>query len=387
VTDTILVGPNPVATLVVSSGDSETLIVNTGPATAFFGDTNAIRSSDGNGIVAVSPNSYFAVTGENDLFACVAPGTIANLNVISGGLNFFLPVTSLTIPFGATTGTRIVLDGTTGNIEIFDSTNALVGVLSGGMGGFAEGLTVGKAGTIQAILKVLGSGSGVLDFALNNAGFTDPVLSAAVVGGTFAAIDLQGANNVTVGHRDRTRVQANSSDGASSANTQFVYTDDAGVDHVFMSEDDNGVGINSCQNLTASDPSVIGTPTTPTGPETWHDLRPLLNSFVGTVAGRYPPQYRKTADGTIEVEGFMQLPAAYNSVTIATLPAVYRPGSNSGWKGECWAETNVAPVGTPNCQIDTAGNLQLHNLPGGLVGTIVGIHMRYPLNSTGTINA
>jgi hypothetical protein len=387
VTDTILVGPNPVATLVVSEGDGETLIVNTGPSNAFFGDTNAIRSSDGNGIISVSPNSYFAVTGENDLFACVAPGTTANLNVLSGGLNFFLPVTSLTIPFGATTGTRIVLDGTTGNIEIFDATNALVGVLSGGMGGFAEGLTIGKAGTIQAILKVIASGSGILDFNFNNASFIDPVLTSAIVGGVFGAINLESAGLVTAGHRDRTRIQLNSSDGSSSGNTQYIYVDDAGIDHVYMFEDDNGVGFTACQNATASDPSVIGTPTSPTIGETWHDMRPLLNSFVGTIAGRYPPQYRKTLDGTVEVEGFIQLPAAYNGVTVATVLPAYRPGSNTGWKGECWAETNVAPVGTPNCQIDTSGNLQLHNLPGGLVGTIVGIHMRYPLNSTGTINS
>jgi hypothetical protein len=49
-------------------------------------------------------------------------------------------------------------------------------------------------------------------------------------------------------------------------------------------------------------------------------------------------------------------------------------------------ETNpTANSGSPNIQVDTAGNLQLHNLGTGLTGTIVGFYLRYPLDNVGVI--
>jgi hypothetical protein len=107
---------------------------------------------------------------------------------------------------------------------------------------------------------------------------------------------------------------------------------------------------------------------------------------VGTVAGRYPPQYRKTSEGDIEVVGYVQLPAAYNGVTFGNLPAGWRPGSNSGFKGGAWSETNpTTNPGTSNVQVDAAGNLQLHNFGATLSGTIVGFYLRFPLDNTGLI--
>jgi len=127
--------------------------------------------------------------------------------------------------------------------------------------------------------------------------------------------------------------------------------------------------------------------------ETWHDMRPLSNSFVGTVSSHYPPQYRLCADGTVEIAGYVQFPPSggpnFNSVTFFTIPAAYRPSANTGTPK--WAvcfETNVTPIGTPCVQVDSSGNFQFHNAPtSGMASVIAGIYGRYPLDSTGVITS
>lgn len=137
--------------------------------------------------------------------------------------------------------------------------------------------------------------------------------------------------------------------------------------------------------LFTGDP-VLGAPNA----EVWHDMRPLSNSFVGSIASRYPPQYRRTIDGFVEIFGFVQFPPSggpnFNNITFANLPAAYRSGSNTGAKWPIILETNVTPIGTPNCQIDSAGNIQFHNLPtSGLLSTIACISGRFPIDATGLI--
>lgn len=123
------------------------------------------------------------------------------------------------------------------------------------------------------------------------------------------------------------------------------------------------------------------------GREIWNDMRPLQNSFVGTITNRYPPQYRLAPDGNVEVAGFVQLPAGattnFNSITFFTFPAGYIPGNNTGHKWPVAMETNVTPVGTPCVQVDTSGNMQFHNLPTtGMGSNILSIYGRYPLTAT-----
>lgn len=122
--------------------------------------------------------------------------------------------------------------------------------------------------------------------------------------------------------------------------------------------------------------------------DSWNDMRPLSNSFVGTIASRYPPQYRMTTDGDVEVAGFVQFPPSggpnFNSVTFATVGSAYRPGHDTGHRWPVTFETNVAPVGTPCVQVDTSGNLQFHNCPAsGMTSNIANISGRYPLDKTG----
>lgn len=301
-------------------------------------------------------------------------------------------------PAGTVSGIFVYQQGTTpgpGNTPIVSITNSTTDPFGNPVQPTIQitgtgTLEVGSAPNTQVQLRTSSGVSGLLAFLFNNAAFSDSQVIAGIVGGTFAALSIQGPASTVVGFRDKTRVQLNSSDAVSSfGNTQFVYTDDGGADHVFASEDARGFRISVCGQLTAADPSVTPTAASPAIPETWHDLRPLQNLFVGTIAGHYPLQCRKTSEGDVEIFGYVQFPAAaanYNSVTFATLPAAYRSGSNSGLKGYVNLETNVAPVGTPTVQADTTGNLQFHNTPiTGLQGTIAFIWMRYPLDNTGMI--
>ncbi len=125
-------------------------------------------------------------------------------------------------------------------------------------------------------------------------------------------------------------------------------------------------------------------PVAGSGRALWQDMRPLSNSFAGTIAGTWPPQYRLTPAGFVEVIGHVQFPAAggpnFNSVTFATLPAQYRPGLAHRWPVAF--TTNVTLVGTPFVAIDSAGNLQFHSCPtSGMLGNIASIYGRYPLNN------
>ena len=122
----------------------------------------------------------------------------------------------------------------------------------------------------------------------------------------------------------------------------------------------------------------------------WNDLRPLSNSFVGTVANEYPPQYRIDPDGYISIVGAVQFPGVggpnFNSITFANVPLGFRPSANTGFISPIQLATNVTPVGTPVVQVDASGNLQFHNLPtSGLLGTLARLNMRYPLARTGLI--
>lgn len=128
----------------------------------------------------------------------------------------------------------------------------------------------------------------------------------------------------------------------------------------------------------------------PSTVETWHDMRPLSNGFIGTNAGQYPPQYRLAPDGFVEVAGYVQTPAAagnYNSITFFTIPTAYRPSSNAGHKWAVTFVTNVTPIGTPNVAVDASGNFQFHNMPTSMTSQLISIYGRYPLDNTGLITS
>lgn len=117
----------------------------------------------------------------------------------------------------------------------------------------------------------------------------------------------------------------------------------------------------------------------------WHDMRPLSNSFIGTVAGNYPPQYRFSDDlSSVEIAGWVQLPPSSgnnNNIVFFTIPFAYRPTASSN-AGHRWPVAGVADgAATPVVQVDPTGGMQLHFMPASGIGsTIISIYGRYPLD-------
>jgi hypothetical protein len=121
----------------------------------------------------------------------------------------------------------------------------------------------------------------------------------------------------------------------------------------------------------------------------WHDMRPLSNSFVGSVGGGWtPPQYRFSDDCLyVELGGAIQTPPAtgnYNGVTIATLPSAYRP--ISGNNGRVAIPGNVANngsgVSTPYITLPNTGALAIGASNTSLVQSVFSINMRFALEDT-----
>jgi hypothetical protein len=121
--------------------------------------------------------------------------------------------------------------------------------------------------------------------------------------------------------------------------------------------------------------------------DVWHDMRPLINSFVGTNSGYLPPQYRFSDDlAFVEVAGFVASPpttGGYNSTPFATLPPAYRPNNASSAQTYKWNATGVADgVATPVVGILPSGSMMFNFLPTSLAQTVIGIFGRYPLDDT-----
>jgi hypothetical protein len=353
-TDIVSVGPGAVATQVVAEGDGETLVINTGPATVFFGDNNAIRALDGSGVVPISPLSYLSVTGEKDLYACVLTGQRAALNVITGGLNFFLPLTSLTIPYGST-GQRIVINppafpgsivgyNPAGLIEfiispngylIYDATggalNHLFIALQNQAGTdtfgnpFAKGIQVGPQTGPQVLIA--GGNPAVVSFPLNDTGFdsSKPYLYASNGVGIarYSSLTLDGPTTILPAHDDFSRINLNSPnvDGSSSANMDLSYVDTSNTEHAYVIVDYTGAIVQACSIFRSTQPGTGTSVTNPAVTEQWHSLGTLAGYTV--LVGRY----RFMATNQIEIE-VSATSGGTNAASIAfqnVLPPAYRP--------------------------------------------------------------
>ncbi len=121
----------------------------------------------------------------------------------------------------------------------------------------------------------------------------------------------------------------------------------------------------------------------------WHDMRPLQNAFVGTVAGQVPPQYKFSDDCKfVEVAGNIQSPPTtgnYSGTNFFVFPPAYWPNVAPSGGNYRWAASNVAdgPNATPMVTVRCGtGALRIDLLPTSIVQTTIGISGRYPLDST-----
>lgn len=133
--------------------------------------------------------------------------------------SFIAALRNLVLPWGRTSGRRIVLDGDNGEIDIYDATNALVVVLTSQT---PPGLTVGAAGNPQ--VQILSQGNiGRILFDANSpaAGVLAAITEAIFNSGTPTeniSLQLQGPG--VIGATDRLELLINSqnTNGSSEAN-------------------------------------------------------------------------------------------------------------------------------------------------------------------------
>jgi hypothetical protein len=132
-------------------------------------------------------------------------------------------------------------------------------------------------------------------------------------------------------------------------------------------------------------------PVSGTSTDTWHDLRPAVTGWSGSVSGEYPPQYRKSSDGQhVELFGMVQIgnpPYTGVNVFANPLPAGYRP--NHSVRLPCFIQNNGSSslVTTPYTYILTTGYIQFSNFPAGLAGSVVSITGQFPLDASGLIQS
>lgn len=123
----------------------------------------------------------------------------------------------------------------------------------------------------------------------------------------------------------------------------------------------------------------------------WHDMRPLGNSWAGTIGGWHPPQYRFSDDYKwVELTGFVQNPSAgiWTSIPIKNLPVAYRPPVVCKWACTGYP-LNPSPYYpfTPTGTMATNGNLTIEDASNETApsGCIIGIAGRYVINAAGLV--
>lgn len=118
--------------------------------------------------------------------------------------------------------------------------------------------------------------------------------------------------------------------------------------------------------------------------DSWHDMRPLLNGFVGSVSGEFPPQYRfDSTRGMVDVVGTLNLPSSgsYNGISFAQLLPFYWPLQATSWpvaQTQGPMSTNNTG-GMPRSFINAGGGLSFNGLSPSINGSGVRINGSYSL--------
>ena len=115
--------------------------------------------------------------------------------------------------------------------------------------------------------------------------------------------------------------------------------------------------------------------------DSWHDMRPLSASFVGTVPGNPAPQYRFSNDvAFVEVAGYCQTPPTtgnYNGVQFFQFPPAYRPTANQ----QRWTAMGTADgIATPTMNVNSNGSLFIQFASSSLVQSTISLFGRYALD-------
>jgi hypothetical protein len=250
----------------------------------------------------------------------------------------------LILPGGATSGARLVLDGTRDAILEYNAANELVGSWAASAGNdglgnnYPQGIAIGMPDDPQVVIQVAPDGhSGLIFFPTGN---TDIVNSSAIQtfqeNGTGAAsydqLQILGAENNTQLDSVLSTWLSSSTDGTQDPQIQDYYHDPTGTYHLYRLTSFRGTTITGA--VTGVQPATGGSRTAPALPETWHTAA-LATGFTTSVSDQ-APRYRLEgiAGGIVRLDGVVYSSAAVAAgATMFTLPTGYRPTIRKRWAG------------------------------------------------------
>jgi hypothetical protein len=210
----------------------------------------------------------------------------------------------------------------------------------------------------------------------------------------FGAGTADGVNDMqlTVEYYDNSAPVISGAGGNGRILINFIDNTGTPVTTVLATAETDANGNQLAQGVTTSNVQTWQPGSNPRKLETWHDLRPLSNSFTGTNTGFYPPQYRINALSHVEFTGAVSLPgsgqnAVFNSGT--ALPAAYRPNLKiqlplSGLS----VNGTTSMTNVPCLVVNPDGTLNFTNLPTPSSGTVIRLDgLSYPVDATGIIQS
>jgi hypothetical protein len=266
--------------------------------------------------VPIGPQSSVTMDGSRTLYANAPNGTAAMI-VIPGGGNFFQRLVSLTIPTGATTGARVVINGATGTITGYNAANQVVYVLS------PTSFIVGPSTGTQIELTESGT-NGLLEFLFNTASLINGYIEGQLGVGGLGSIVEQGPQSTVAGYTDSVQTVMGSAEPTAllPAFYALFYIDALGVSHDYFEVSDYGAAINGAI-VTGIVPGTGTTPSNPAVAETWHNI-PLAAGW--TIVAGYTAQYRMNALGNVELSGRITCSSASLIISTALPNGYYATG-------------------------------------------------------------
>lgn len=243
----------------------------------------------------------------------------------------------IVLPWGATSGLRMILDAIRGVIELYDAADV-------------EVILIGSDGTDQVIRVQDGAGN-TLTLFVDSGLFNTPVIEMTnVVGGLGCS-------------------------GAIRGNAIGVAGTTAQMEMITWSQ---GVGSGADANLTVRSGSTdlmkraevaVDVPVVVDG-ETWHTL--IMGN--GWIVDTNTPQYRLMPDWTVLLRGWGRNGTTLGNTVIATFPAGYRPqGSSYHVCAMPNSNTNQATV-----FVNSVGELRIASMP---AATVSFDGLRFPVSS------
>lgn len=186
--------------LLVEEEAGPTLVTNLDSSiTVYLHTGHGFASSDQSGLFPLAPGSTVVIDNDVPTYGTCQPGLSANVGIIPGGVHFFAPTSRITIPTGATTGRRIVIDGTAGTITMYSTANNVTGVWSAS----GQSFTLYKDGNLHSYMVLQNSGSfgPEIHFNADSTLFTDSVLSGSLSSaGGLETMSLAMLSGASIGH-------------------------------------------------------------------------------------------------------------------------------------------------------------------------------------------